>query len=141
MNRLKLLIVSSIVVLLPGCAIVGKLYDSYFLSKFDSTEYFLLNKIRTDSIISVSECSNTERSQKNFNSIYNSSLEFFNYTQFIPNNEDTQKIAKNILDVSKQGKELYDNNKLPSEAFCKLKLQQITRVAETAQQAIGGKPR
>ena len=137
MNRLKLLIASSILVFLPGCA----LWDAYFMAKYDSLEYGLTSKIRTLSELAAEDCKNQESSRENFEGIYFISVELRNFTQYIPNNVDANKLANNLVELSKQGREMYVKSNSVSETFCRVKLQQISRSAEMAQKVIGSKPR
>ena len=137
MNRLKLLIASSIVVFLPGCA----LWDAYFMAHYDNIEYALTNKVRTLSELAIEDCKDQTKSKDNFDGLYFISVELKNFTQYIPNNPDAHKLAGNLVELTKQGKEMYVKSPSVSEGFCKIKLQQINRSAETAQKVIGDKPR
>jgi hypothetical protein len=135
MNRLKLLIASSLFVVLPGCA----LWDAYFMAGYDNQEYALINTIRTNAELNVGMCNDYEASKKTFDYLYSKGLEVKNFTQYIPDNQDAHKLASNIYELTKQGKDAYLGPVSPT--FCKLKLQQIVRASETAQKAIGSKPR
>jgi hypothetical protein len=135
MNRLKLLIASSLFVVLPGCA----LWDAYFMAGYDNQEYALINNIRTNAELNVGMCDNYEASKTTFNYLYSKGLEVKNFTQYIPDNTDAHKLAGNIYELTKQGKDAYLGP--VSSTFCKLKLQQIVRASETAQKVIGSKPR
>lgn len=137
MNRLKLLILSSIVVVLPGCA----LWDAYFMAGYDNQEYALVNTIRSTAEVNITACTDANQSKQTFNYIYSKGVELKNFTQYIPNNEDANCLANNIYQLAKQGNEAYNNDAVVSLAFCRLKLQQIVRATETAQKAIGSKPR
>ena len=137
MNRLKLLLLSSAIAILPGCAV----WDAYWLAGYDNQEYALINKIRTVSEYSVEECKDPVLSEKTFVSLYRTAVEFKNFTQYIPDNPDAFKLARNMVDLTKQGKEMYEKETPPSEAFCKLKLKSINRAAETTQQVLGKKAR
>lgn len=141
MNQIKLLILSSAFVILPGCAFVGNLYDSYFMAGYDNVEYAITNKVRTFAELSVEDCKDYEKSKTNFNRIYGYGLELKNFTQYIPDNKESAKLGSNIEELTKQAKDHYDKNTSVSETFCKLKLQQISRTAEMAQKVIGAKPR
>lgn len=141
MSHLRLLAVSSVFFLLSGCAVVASLYDSYFLARYDSVEYYYFSKIRTQSEQDIKDCTNAAKSKENFIKLDNTAGELKNFSQYIPNNKDAYKLAGNVSDLTKQGRDMYDKDTPPSEAFCKLKLQQINRAAETAQKAIGSKPR
>lgn len=141
LRSLKLLLASSVIVLLPGCAVVAKMYDAYFMAKYDSVEYALVNKIRTMSELAVEECKDPKKSEGTFEGMYFISVELKNFTQYIPKNPDANKLAGNLVELAKQGRDMYVKNPNTSETFCKLKLQQISRTSELAQKAIGAKPR
>jgi hypothetical protein len=137
MNRLKLLIVSSVVTILPGCALL----DAYFMAGYDNQEYALINSIRTNAELNVNLCTDQPKSKNTFDYLYSKSVEFKNFTQYIPNNEDAFKLSEQMVELSKQGKEMYDKGDPVSTGFCKLKLQQINRTSEQIQKVIGSKPR
>jgi len=134
MKKLLLLVA---VLSLNGCA----LFDAYNMATYDSAEYALVNKIRTQSELSINECKNSMKSQINFIDMHYASIELRNFSQYLPNNNDVYKLSGNLVDLTKQGVEAYDKGSTVSEIFCKFKLQQINRSAETAQKAIGNKPR
>lgn len=137
MNRLKLLLVSSIVVVLPGCAV----WDAYFMAGYDNVEYALVNKVRTFSELAIEECDNEEKTKANVAKIHGYAVELKNFTQYIPDNEDANKLGNNLFQLTSQTKDHYAKNINVSQSFCKLKLQQINRNAETIQKVIGSKPR
>ena len=136
LKSLKLLLVSSVFLFLPGCA----LWDAYFMARYDSVEYALVNKIRTMSELGVNDCKDQKKSEGTFEGLYFISVELRNFTQHIPNNPDANKLAVSMVELTKQGYDMYAKGEV-SEVFCKLKLQQINRTSETAQKAIGAKPR
>jgi PBP1b-binding outer membrane lipoprotein LpoB len=133
----KLLLICICALQLSGCA----LFDAYNMATYDSAEYALVNKIRTQSELSINECKNSMKSQINFIDMHYASIELRNFSQYLPNNNDAYKLSGNLVDLTKQGVEAYDKGSTVSEIFCKFKLQQINRSAETAQKAIGNKPR
>jgi hypothetical protein len=137
MNRLKLLILSSIVVVLPGCAV----WDAYFMAGYDNVEYALVNKVRTFSELAIEECDNEEKTKANVAKIHGYAVELKNFTQYIPDNEDANKLGNNLFQLTSQTRDHYAKNTNVSQSFCKLKLQQINRNAETIQKVIGSKPR
>lgn len=140
-KKIKLLIVSSSIVLLSGCSTITQIYDAYFMAGYDNVEYALINKVRTFSMLSVEQCSNEEKTKDNINKIYGYSLELKNFAEYIPENKETAELGSNIEVLTKQAKDHYDKNTGVSPGFCKLKLQQIIRASEKAQQVIGAKPR
>jgi hypothetical protein len=111
------------------------------MANYDNNEYGLVNKIRTTSELAIEDCGNYDRTKYNVYRIYAHAVELRNFTQYIPDNEDANKLGNNLVDLSKQLKEHYAKNTNVSEAFCKLKLQQIGRSTEVAQKVIGRKPR
>lgn len=122
---------------LSGCALI----DAYFMARYDNVEYALLNKINTLSELSVNDCKDQKNSYGNFEGLYWTAVELRNFSQYIPRNTETQKLASNMVELTKQGKEMYEKGTTVSETFCKLKLGQINRSAKVAQEVIGKKPR
>ena len=133
----KLIAVALITTSLSGCA----LFDAYFMAGYDTTEYALVNKIKTKAELSVDDCKDQKVSKQNMNDLYFIAVEMRNFSENIPRNVDTAKLAGNLVELTKQGKDLYAKDSNVSETFCKLKLQQIGRSAEVAQKVIGKKPR
>jgi hypothetical protein len=122
---------------LSGCALI----DAYLMAKYDTTEYALVNRIKTQADLAVEDCKDAVKSKQNADNLYITAVELKNFATNIPRNEDTAKLAGNLVELTKQGKEQYAKNSNVSETFCKLKLQQIGRSAEVAQKVIGKKPR
>ena len=122
---------------LSGCALI----DAYFMARYDNVEYALLNKINTLSELSVDDCKDQKKSYGNFEGLYWTAVELRNFSQYIPRNAETQKLASNMVELTKQGKEMYEKGTNVSETFCKLKLGQVNRSAKVAQEVIGKKPR
>ena len=133
----KLIAVALITTSLSGCA----LFDAYFMAGYDTTEYALVNRIKTQADLYTEDCKDSNKSKQNLDSLYFTTIELKNFATNIPRNEDTAKLAGNLVELAKQGKELYVKSPNVSETFCKLKLQQIGRSAEVAQKVIGKKPR
>jgi len=133
----KLIAVAIISTSLSGCA----LWDAYMMAGYDTTEYALVNRIKTQADLSAEDCKDNSKSKQNLDSLYFTTIELKNFATNIPRNEDTTKLAGNLVELAKQGKELYVKSPTVSETFCKLKLQQIGRSAEVAQKVIGKKPR
>ena len=135
---MKKTIISLILVTsLSGCALV----DAYLMAKYDSTEYALVNKVKTKADLALEDCKDQEKSKVNADKLYFTAVEFKNFAQNIPRNEDTTKLAGNLVDLTKQGKDMYAKGTSVSETFCKLKFQQVSRSADVAQKVIGKKPR
>ncbi len=132
----KLILIGLLSSTLSGCALI----DAYLMAKYDTTEYALVNKIKTKAELSVDDCKDQIKSKDNADNLYSTAVEMRNFSQNIPRNEDTAKLAGNLVELAKQNKELYAKGPV-SETFCKLKLQQISRSADVAQKVIGRKPK
>ena len=109
-------------VLLSGC--------SLWMASYDSTEYSLVNKVRTQAI--VGDCSS-----ENVKNLYNTTLELKNFTQYIPRNDATIGLANQLYTIVD---ELHKREN-PSPAYCKAKLNTIAKSAEEIQRVVGSKPR
>jgi hypothetical protein len=136
----KILLILS-VGLLSGCSTLTNLYDSYFLAKYDTNEYALINTVKTKSIIAQADCNDRQKTIDNVNTIYEKSYEFRNFTFHIPQNKDAQAMSEKLLKLTTDTKEYYQKNEKVSDIFCKSRYQQITRAADTIQSTLGSKPR
>lgn len=136
----KILLIIS-VGLLSGCSTLNTLYDSYFLAKYDTNEYALINTVKTKSIIAQADCSDRQKTIDNVNTIYEKSYEFRNFTFHIPRNKDAQAMSEKLLKLTTDTKEYYQKNDKVSDIFCKSRYQQIARAADAIQSTLGSKPR
>ena len=134
---MKNILIIVIALLLTGC----NTFNSFLVAKYDTNEYELINWIRTTAELSVETCSNNEVSKQNFVTLYRSSLEFKNFTQYLRRNQDTHALSNDLYQLIDQGVELYTTNDQVSQAFCELSLDQIVTSAETIQKVLGDKPR
>ncbi len=123
--------------LLTGCSTV----NSFFVAKYDTNEYELINWIRTSAELSVETCDNMYLSKENYVALYRSSIEFKNFTQYLRRNKDTYELANNLHQLIDQGVNMYANDNQVSQTFCELSLVQISESAETIQKVLGDKPR
>jgi hypothetical protein len=131
----RLLIVCAIFAL-SGCAVI----DAYFMAKYDTNEYALINDIKTKAQVAEENCSNNLLVTTQVNELYIKSLEFKNFATHIPRNEDSIKLSNKLLILTKDAKDQF-NKSAVSNFYCKAKLEQIVKSADTMQQAIGKKPR
>ena len=119
---MKKLLISCSFVLLSGC--------SLWMANYDSGEYSLVNRVRT--IAEVGSCDKATVTE-----LYNNAAEFKNFAQYIPRNQATIDLSKNLYILVD---ELYKKEN-PSPAYCKIKLNIISKSAEQIQQVVGSKPR
>ena len=134
---MKKLLILPLVLILNGCII----FDSYFMAKYDTTEYSLVNQIKTKAQIAEENCSNQILVVSQVNDLYISALEFKNFTVHIPRNEDATKLSDKLFTLTKDTKDYFNKTERISPIFCKAKLQQIEKSADTIQHALGSKPR
>lgn len=131
----RLLLVCTIFAL-SGCAVI----DAYFMAKYDTNEYALINDIKTKAQVAEENCSNNLLVTTQVNELYIKSLEFKNFATHIPRNEDSIKLSNKLLILTKDAKDQFNKSAI-SNFYCKAKLEQIVKSADTIQQAIGKKPR
>lgn len=134
---MKKLIPLALVVLLSGCTLL----DAYFMAKYDTTEYALVNEIKTKAQIAEDNCSNQLVVVAQVNELYIKSLEFKNFTLHIPRNKDANNMSTKLLTLTKDTKDYFNKAEKISPIFCKAKLQQVIKSADTIQHVLGSKPR
>ena len=122
---------------LSGCA----LFDAYFMAKYDTSEYALVNEIKTKAQVAEENCSNQLLVTVQVNELYIKALEFKNFTLHIPRNKDADNMSNKLLTLTKDTKEYFNKAEKISPIFCKAKLQQVVKSADTIQHVIGSKPR
>jgi hypothetical protein len=134
---MKKLILLSFVVLLSGCT----LFDAYFMAKYDTNEYFIVNDIKTKAQVAEENCGNQLLVIAQVNDLYIKTLEFKNFTSHIPRNKDTDNMSTKLLTLTKDTRDYFNKAEKISPIFCKAKLQQVVKSADTIQQVLGSKPR
>ena len=122
---------------LSGCA----LFDAYFMAKYDTNEYFIVNDIKTKAQVAEENCSNQLLVVTQVNELYIIALEFKNFTAHIPRNKDTDNMSTKLLTLTKDTKDYFNKAEKISPIFCKAKLQQVVKSADTIQHVLGSKPR
>ena len=123
--------------MLSGCAAM----DAYFMAKFDQNEYQLINDVRSLSQIGSEFCSNQQQMVPIVDRIYLKSIEFKNYAEFIPENKATIKLSESLMDLTEPLHVRYHKTEKISEAYCKQKMDILSKAATTIAQTIGSKPR
>jgi hypothetical protein len=122
---------------LSGCA----LFDAYFMAKYDTNEYFIVNDIKTKAQVAEENCGNHIMVVTQVNELYIKALEFKNFTTHIPRNKDTDNMSTKLLTLTKDTKDYFNKAEKISPIFCKAKLQQVVKSADTIQHVLGSKPR
>jgi hypothetical protein len=127
-----LLLISS----LSGCA----LYDAYFMARFDNNEYLLINKIRTEANLGAAKCGKPEVVEV-VDKMYYTTVEFKNYGQSIPHNEEVVKMGNELAEIVKGLSDRYHGTEPVSMFYCTTKFSSIERNAVNIQNVVGKKPR
>jgi len=122
---------------LSGCA----LFDAYFMAKYDTNEYFIVNDIKTKAQVAEENCGNYILVVTQVNELYIKALEFKNFTTHIPRNKDTDNMSTKLLTLTKDTRDYFNKAEKISPIFCKAKLQQVVKSADTIQHVLGSKPR
>ena len=134
---MKKLIPLAFVVLLSGCTLL----DAYFMAKYDTNEYFIVNDIKTKAQVAEENCGNHIIVVTQVNELYIKALEFKNFTTHIPRNKDTDNMSTKLLTLTKDTRDYFNKAEKISPIFCKAKLQQVVKSADTIQHVLGSKPR
>ena len=134
---MKKLILLSFVMLLSGCT----LFDAYFMAKYDTNEYFIVNDIKTKAQVAEENCGNHILVVTQVNELYIKALEFKNFTTHIPRNKDADNMSTKLLTLTKDTRDYFNKAEKISPIFCKAKLQQVVKSADTIQHVLGSKPR
>ena len=134
---MKKLIPLTFVVLLSGCTLL----DAYFMAKYDTNEYFIVNDIKTKAQVAEENCGNHILVVTQVNELYIKALEFKNFTMHIPRNKDTDNMSTKLLTLTKDTRDYFNKAEKISPIFCKAKLQQVVKSADTIQHVLGSKPR
>lgn len=134
---MKKLLPLAFVVLLSGCTLL----DAYFMAKYDTTEYALVNDIKTKAQVAEENCGNHILVVTQVNELYIKSLEFKNFTLHIPQNKDADNMSTKLLTLTKDIRDYFNKAEKISPIFCKAKLQQVIKSADTIQHVLGSKPR
>lgn len=117
---------------LSSCAIV----DSITMAHFDNNEYKIINKMRTTA--QLVECDNKDSIKDATNKLWFYSNELQNYSQYIPKNEKSYKMAQSLVEIVKG---LHVKNGEMSKLYCEEKFKVIQDTTENIQKATGNKPR
>jgi hypothetical protein len=134
---MKKLIPLTFVVLLSGCTV----FDAYFMAKYDTNEYFIVNDIKTKAQVAEENCGNHILVVTQVNELYIKALEFKNFTTHIPRNKDADNMSTKLLTLTKDTRDYFNKAEKISLIFCKAKLQQVVKSADTIQHVLGSKPR
>ena len=117
---------------LNSCAV----YDAMTMAKFDNNEYGLITRIKT--IAETAECGNKDSIAESAKKMWVYTVEFKNYTQYIPSNQKSFEVASKLSEITMG---LHNKHGEMSTVYCEEKLKIIIRTTEDIQKSLGSKPR
>jgi hypothetical protein len=112
---MKKLIPLLFVSLLSGCTLL----DAYFMAKYDTNEYFIVNDIKTKAQVAEENCGNHILVVTQVNELYIKALEFKNFTTHIPRNKDTDNMSTKLLTLTKDTRDYFNKAEKISPIFVK----------------------
>mgnify|MGYP003349934743 CR=1 FL=1 len=133
---MKKLIPLTLIPLLTSCS----LYYAYVTAPFDGNEYQLVNSVRTQSNIGAGKCGKPEVVGV-VDQLYSTTLEFRNYSEYLPHNEETQRASKELVEMVKDFRDRYHGNEPVGTFYCTTKFAEIEKNAVNIQNIVGTKPR
>lgn len=119
-----------LVLLITGCATV----------RFDNKELALATEIRFVSS-QVKACDNPQDAAALAKQLHEQSKFFAMYAEHIPDNIETIKMAAELVKETEPFDHAYADNKKPSTAYCKNKLEIVNHSANSVQRAMAIKLR
>jgi hypothetical protein len=122
---------------LGGCAAV----DAYLMAKYDPVEYDYMVKIKTLSDLSVSTCNDFAASKKNADEMYFLNKSLVNFATHIPREQNVQKMAEELLNITQGMSERYKANTSVSQLYCEMKFKSVSSSVESMLIVTGKKPR
>ncbi len=127
---MKTLILLLTTLVIGGCA----------TARFDNQELTLATEIRFASA-QVKACDNLQDAAALAKLLYEQSKFFAMYVEHIPDNTETIKMAAELVKEAEPFNQAYADNKKPSIAYCKNKLEIVNHSANSVQRAMAIKLR
>jgi len=133
---MKRIFVAALALSLTSCAV----WDAYFMAPYDANEYLQITEIRTNAIQYRRQCDNPVLAPVNAQAMANRTELFAQYQQYIPRNDNGNKAAQALNEISQGLNTAYVKGPV-SSMFCKLKYNNIEHSAESIQRVTAGRPR
>ena len=138
---MKIIISLLFVGFLSGCSVIQPFIDRFMIAPYDNNEYGLVNKIRTTSQLSKRDCSDKIAMTINSETIFRTSTELKNFSQYLPKNDQSIKPISQLYTMTEELHKRYQAEGDVNKTYCELKLTSIEESAEMIQKAIGKRPR
>ena len=135
----KKIIIMILPLLVSSCALQqmgSKAIESFTMAHFDNNEYQIVTEMRT--VSQLVDCGNKESVKDATNKLWFYSNELQNYSQYVPKNEKSYKMAQSLVEIVTG---LHKKNGEMSKLYCEEKFKVIQDTTENIQKATGAKPR
>lgn len=126
---------------ISGCSFLTSLNPMYFnMARFDNNEYMLAVDVRTQANLGARKCGTPEVNRE-VSILWAKSLILKNYSESIPNNEETVTMTSELLEIVRGLDKRYNiDKKKTSMAYCTNKFGNIEKNATIITNVVGNKP-
>ena len=126
---------------ISGCSFLTSLNPMYFnMARFDNNEYMLAVDVRTQANLGARKCGTPEVNRE-VSILWAKSLILKNYSESIPNNEETVIMTSELLEIVRGLDKRYNiDKKKTSMAYCTNKFGNIEKNATIITNVVGNKP-
>ena len=137
----RLIVLFLAVMTMSGCATVTQVRDYFDMARFDNNEYLLAVQVRTQANLGARKCGTPEVNAE-VSKLWGDSLALKNYSESIPNNEETITMSSELLEIVRGLDNRYNiDKKEVSMGYCTSKFGLIEKNATIITNVVGAKPR
>ena len=137
----RLLVLFLAVMTMSGCTTLTGIIDYFDMARFDNNEYLLAVNVRTQANLGARKCGTPEVNAE-VSKLWADSLALKNYSESIPNNEETVTMSSELLEIVRGLDNRYNiDKKEVSMGYCTSKFGLIEKNATIITNVVGAKPR
>ena len=137
----KFLVLFLAVVSMSGCSTLVGIKDYFDMARFDNNEYLLAVNVRTQANLGARKCGTPEVNAE-VSKLWADTLGLKNYSESIPNNEETVTMSSELLEIVRGLDQRYNiDKKTVSMSYCTSKFTLIEKNATIITNVVGAKPR